>query len=522
MFTKNRKKLILTASAVSLAIVCLLALVHITSPGLVGRKLDFMNLHYFFTFTSNQSKSQFGLSPQDSDLEANAVILNSLVGTLVKTSPNGKTEAYLAESFATSEDGKVWRYKMRRGLTCDDGTNITAENFVNRLTWSLREYAKFTAPVDLEHLLGWEEFAKGGENLSGLRHDGDEVVFQFTTSPEALNELLRMPYFGFWCAANFDETGKWIQGETFVSSGAYSLANRGADGSVKTALRPEWFSATKKSPESVTFQYMKPAAIAEFLARKSDEQVMVHTTSTMQFNELRELNRIDGIPQMLSTMIINPRKQSGFDSIEIRRLVQQEIRVAMLGNSTFKSGLFYMTSASPPIPNPQIEATKVLSGKSITLPFRGPLSDRAEIAVSIVRRAIEKLGGSLQLEILDPNDPKTLESMTNPENFDLRLNAVGIGGHFLNSAIKMIFCTKLGVSYPDPSGRICNLVRKQEQIGGPIGQEYEREFNQILEEDASVIPTSHFGTSWLLSSLLEPSSIAINGEFPNLEDVRLK
>jgi len=120
------------------------------------------------------------------------------------------------------------------------------------------------------------------------------------------------------------------------------------------------------------------------------------------------------------------------------------------------------------------------------------------------------------------NDDHWRQRLLSNKEFDIRFSSVAAGANVRNFIVKMMFCTKLGVCYPDPSGRICNLVEKFDSNPNFDFNDYIKEFNQTLYDDATVIPLRHFGSTWILSDLIDPQSFPATVETPLFESLRMK
>ena len=86
----------------------------------------------------------------------------------------------------------------------------------------------------------------------------------------------------------------------------------------------------------------------------------------------------------------------------------------------------------------------------------------------------------------------------------------------------MMFCSELGVRYPDPSNRICNLVKDYEDWSGPLPTDYIKNLNQIIYDDACVVPLEHFGPQWILSDNINSDLFPSTVETPLFELIELK
>lgn len=86
----------------------------------------------------------------------------------------------------------------------------------------------------------------------------------------------------------------------------------------------------------------------------------------------------------------------------------------------------------------------------------------------------------------------------------------------------MIFCSKLGVRYPDPSGNICKLVSEYEVQQKEIDESYITRFNDTLFDDAVVIPVYFGSTAWLVSRDINLDSIPSSVIYFQFEKVRFE
>ena len=86
----------------------------------------------------------------------------------------------------------------------------------------------------------------------------------------------------------------------------------------------------------------------------------------------------------------------------------------------------------------------------------------------------------------------------------------------------MMFCTKLGINFPDPSGRICELVSNGIESLKGIDNSFINQFNQILYEDAVIIPIQHLSSKWFVTNDIDPMSLPKTVIYPQFELIRTK
>ena len=74
------------------------------------------------------------LDPHHNVMNAAELPMSLIGATLVAVSPEGKIVPYLAESWKTSDDGLIWDFKLRSGVTFHDGSPLTAADYA----WTLQ------------------------------------------------------------------------------------------------------------------------------------------------------------------------------------------------------------------------------------------------------------------------------------------------------------------------------------------------------------------------------------------------
>ncbi|CAN5905759.1 ABC transporter substrate-binding protein [soil metagenome] len=80
------------------------------------------------TLVVAQSVDASTFDPAEIGSRNEANIAQHLLATLYQASPEGELIPYLAESYEESEDGTEISFKLREGLTCQDGEALTAED----------------------------------------------------------------------------------------------------------------------------------------------------------------------------------------------------------------------------------------------------------------------------------------------------------------------------------------------------------------------------------------------------------
>lgn len=485
-----------------------------------AEKEEIREVDYVFLINNDSNSNKFSLDIKESDWGHNESVLNALIGNLVKYSKSGTIEPYLAEQFNISDDRLVWTYKLRDHLLCEDGTAITAASFVEALHNQLNMYSEETTPIDLENLAGYEEFhSKKVDKIKGLKFSGNSIIFEFKKPPQDLNEMLRMPYFGFWCPQNYSEKG-WKKSGQFISSGAYKLSSNSKPEKIILNKRDNWFSVTKDSPDTLNFLY---ASLATFESKSSlNNAFIIETSLDVNFNEtiFTKLPTINAPPTWVSTFVLTPYNNGPFADIRFRQFFLNKFRKSQTG-TPFNSTFFYPSARSEVKESHETYYPK--KNTKITVGFFGKNKSKNTLAIESLLNATFASDG-LEFEFIgkSANEDNWMQRLFSNKEVDIRFSSVAAGANIRNFIIKMMFCTKLGVCYPDPSGRICNLVSKQDTNPENISNEYIKEFNQALYDDASVIPLEHYGTTWILSNKIDGESFPPTVDTPLFESLRLK
>lgn len=452
---------------------------------------------------NDPTQTRFSLDKKSADFSHNQIVLNSLVGTLVKYGPSGRLEPYLAESWTVSKDKKNWQFKIRPNLTCEDGTIITASLFKDILQVSLKDYSNRGSVIMFDHLLGWKDFSSGkSEELAGLKALGDTLELQFDENPDDLLELLRMPYFGLWREKD----------HKLISSGPYTV-KEDTGTSVKLALRNDWFTSSDKSFREVEVSFVG-------LLEKNKELEVGSIIRMPFFVEVHDDQKdgywISSPPTRLESFVISPTKNHFFNHQINRQIFRSRV------NALVKSKYFYPSARTEGLD--QKNGNYQLSAKKDKLTFALERTTYGESELDNLKKIISLAleGSELDFEII-PRDLKDKEWFTKTDSnnyFDARVASVDIGAYPVYTAIKMMFCTKLGINFPDPSDKICQLVTNGIQSAQAIDQNFVDQFNKILHEDAIVIPIMHHSDKWLVAKDLDPSSLPATTLYPQFELIR--
>lgn len=447
---------------------------------------------------------QFNLDKKASNLSTNQLVLNSLIGTLVKYGPTGRIEPYLAESWEISSDRKKWKFKIREHLFCEDGELITAQLFHKSLIESLKEYRKQKSAIMFDYLVGWKPFLDGRtDELEGIKSYNNILEFQFIHYPDEILELLRMPYFGLW---RYDKN-------QLISTSAYSLKEYNKN-KILLNLRNGWFSSNQQSFKEVEISLINSFNISEPLPQNTIIQIpyndLLNTSKTKSY-------WIQFPPTLLETFVLSPFKDNFFNHRGNRQKFLSNIR--SLSKDVIESNDFY-PSAPANFPTAS-EVNFQVNGSKNLLTFileRSNYSEQEFTRINhLITKGLDGSGMKYQIITRNLNDESMMEKIMSNRSYDARISSVNIGAYPVYTAIKMMFCTKLGITFPGHEERFCEIIEENLTQGNLMNQSFIDQFNESLINEAIIIPIDHKSQALLASDNLDPAFLPPTSPYPLFE-----
>lgn len=463
--------------------------------------------------------------PLDVDAMQNSLLVKALVSTLLTTDESHRRAPYLANKWENSSDFKRWTFSLVEGLACEDGTRIDASTFLKSFQWILKIHGqKNPAVPSFSQLVGWNDFLEGRvSDIDGLKVVDDYTVeFNFSKPMDVgFLAFLSIPQFGFYCPSNFDESGNWNQDREFVSSGPYTLAALSSSGlEAHLAIRLDWSLNSSNMPKSVKF-----AQVQQY-EPNSDETGIILNNSGELASAPEGFIRRQGALVQLRSIVLSPYRNNLFSDLHNRRVFAQRLSDWLRTNPPPSDLLSFAETMWPYNNSVEINepATYRLGDypKELSL-IHTPLysSPLGKYYLKGIEAALSGTGIKLIVEELDRGDSNAIMRYLSNRHYDLRLVASVIGGGINSWIVDMMFCSDIGVCFPDASGRICQLVRENEQ--SPLSEnEFARRFNVVLKEDAVVIPLHHTGGSISVGPGVSLEAMSSVTSEPNIEQLRVK
>jgi len=488
-------------------------------------------LTYFLT----QASSSRSFDPGDSDSFPNLTHMEQLVGTLLKYNSVDRFEPYLAEQWEASADQLVWTFHFRKGLRCEDGTKINAPNYIQGLHLAFRNHAPDADTPVFSHLKGWKKFHLNTKSsIDGIRAINEEQLsFEFEKIPDGLKFYLSMPYFGFFCESNFSKDGKWKDRNKITSSGAYKLNYFDqTENIIQLQLREDWILASKnQSPEVVNI----PVVDGSSIYNKAHRYAMVQAgldESTMYHNSW---SLLEGAQTISSNVVLNPYRpyfskkssRQWFAGVLRKKIEESKKRFNKINisslfypSSSFEKPFLLIQSANSKL-NPPVK----INGEALTVEVFSLTNERLKFIKEIINAAsIEADLRLSQKEIQDKHLTDAQYMKKRNSDLDIFFIHVDKGATAEPSVIKMMFCSKLGVQFPDTANRICKLTNEfeGEVLSPQAASSYNQKFHEILIDESAVIPIIHRGQYWLYSSDVDVTSLSPTMGVPRFDLIKLK
>jgi MarR-like DNA-binding transcriptional regulator SgrR of sgrS sRNA len=424
----------------------------------------------------------------DVEFLQNAFIAQAITGPLIRFSNRGRYEPYVAKSWTQNENR--WSFKIHDGLKCENGEMINAESFARSLKGSI---ARFSATE-----IKQTPFA----SLSEIKADGDELELHFSQPVgKALLEYLAMTPFAYLCEANF--AGKeWKSKDQFISSGPYKVAQFDASKNrVVLELRQDWPLNEKNSFQKI------------YLSKEPLEGIQTSGTVEMTYGKMHaqggEENLVLEVPRALLSVRTGIQPDQYFADRNHRRALQAEInKVLALTEIPFENyhraeSFFFGQVTGHEITN---QVPTDVPAPTTPLKIRArPKGERPEVDFfqGILFQALTNLKWPYELIKKPVGNVKDFFNF----DYDLAFDRSHVDATLDPDFIRLLFKSKLGPRFQDPKERVSHLVDSFDR-GQLSYRDFLVGFNNIIAEEAAIIPLYHRGFTWQFSPNIDVKNIS--------------
>ncbi len=473
------------------------------------------------TYVLTEERGTPSFNPLHSDTLLNVVFMEQIVGTLVKYAFDGKSENCLAATWRTSDNGLRYTFTLKEDLRSEDGARITAEAYHKNLLRLFRLYIQANKDIPVfERLRGFSDFRNGRtRDISGMIAAGNTLEFRFTANPDGILEFLSMPYYGFYSDTDFNADGSWKNDRKITATGPWRLTAFN-ENSVLLQKREDWPREDYPSPDSVNIR-MLPFPEAANLPP-------VRTIINKRIESARDIppgyKRFLGTPTDLVAVVLSPYRDGPFKSQPLRRSFRAAILHAAadekISSEISRNTLsFYPGQAFPGVQEISDADFRSWTNRPLSVVTSNALTpEQLKYVKSILTKSADSLGLKLEFKSEDRTKPGWKERLDELKEMDVRVVRVDIGGSYEPWVVRMMFCSRLGVSFPDPSGRIAGLTGDMTDRTTKTAADFER----IVSEDAAVIPLFNSAFSWLVSKDIGMDNFSPTANLLRFEKVQLR
>ncbi len=482
---------------------------------------DYSKIDYIYGTKSNH---KFSTAPHLSDYVFNQTIGDHVVGTLIRYSPSGRYVNYLIDQWSKSDDELTWHFQFKKGLQTENGHPINAKGYIEGLKKVLKIYYGLMGPdLFFQYVDGYNEFVSEKANdIKGLKHISiNKFSMSFKRKPIDLIEHLSMSYYGYYSLDNFNLKGEWKDNRFIDSSGPYRISQfQKNDKMVELTARDGWFSLKKEAPKTVRVFFKEyNEAIKQSGLKIINKKLRNKAEIPKGYTYTR------GTLARITTYILSPNRFP-FDDIDNRQAFKYYVNEYIDKNpinllsaqSTKKFFPSFKDSLTTEVPKVSKHKNKKIR---VYLPFHKSGPSSLGFQFDAVNYALHKMNLTPIYENLaNKNSSEKHQILVQNKEFNIRSGSVITDYEIKPSMIWMMFCSKMGIAFTDPSGELCKLTRNYKDSEDSDIKKYSKTFQNILERDSSVIPLYRYGPGWISSKEIKNTSLSpvvANPRFDQME-----
>ena len=463
----------------------------------------------------NYNSMPINLNIWESEMYYAAIPVQQMIGNLVYYSNFGRYELRLAKSWKRLADN-LWVVDLKSGASCENGEKITAESFVKSISRSLFIMSSNGGTPVLKNLIGYEKFVRDNQGKSifnldpiqGLRFNNDQIIFEFDKPiRDGVLQILSFAPYGYICSENLNSDGSWKDSRKIISSGAYRL---------KEYINSNYIVLEKNSSWIEKYGHGSPD-IVHYIQGIDTKKVVINDDSILATiaDSFTELSSVDDlikyavVQEYFKGIVLGNFETGVFSNLKNRRLFRKKFLefkneiVATHPEVKFTNSIY--PSQDLEFKDNDVDGVDsiALNGKKINIMGNEPkIGTRNWLPWSILKKTLDYFGVPYQFS----KSSYSRDDLTD-NRYDLRLVGPSVGGGVEAWVIDVMFCSKFNASFPDPTGKICNLINEYNQ-NKLADKQLAKLFLEAVDEDSLILPFSQFGVQLYLSKNINLQSVS--------------
>lgn len=360
------------------------------------------------------------LDPHNATDTISSLINYQILDTLVAFNDKMEIVPRLAESWTTSDDGKTWTFKLRQGVTFQDGTPFTAEAVKTNFERMADKSKKLSRRVLV------------GQFIESIATNGDsEVVFHLNTPQGPFLNNLAVTASGILSPKQIKEDEQGIAKHP-IGTGPFTFKEWTPGNQLVLEANPQYWGG-KPGVKSVTFKPV-PENAARVIMLETGEADVIEKVPASEIERLKSNEEVQIVSRPTNRVLyvgINTTV-APFDQVKVRQALNYAIDRETLVNKLYEGRVKMATAAvaaqtfgysdvgaypyEPEKAKQLLKEAGVKEGTKFRLILAANvIQDRP--AAEFVQNGLQKLGLDVELKILELGS--YLETLKDPKTYDL-------------------------------------------------------------------------------------------------------
>lgn len=426
------------------------------------------------------------MDPRNATGTQTASILNHVFSGLVTTDEKGQVVNDLAESYKNIDD-KTWEFKLKDGVTFQDGSKLTSED------------VKYT----LDTIRDTSKKYKLASDFSFMQVEViDELNFRIITEEPFSGFLLRLNYVKIIPKAYVEKVGDEEFAAKPIGSGPYKFVSWSKDEKVILEANDTYFGG-KPAIDKITYKVI-PEAASRIAALESGEADIIANVPTSQIERLSSLENVKVLSNPTTRVMfvgMNLVKDGPLQNEKVRQALNYAVNKQALIEGVLDGNATQIATISTPEYegyDASVEAYSYDPEKAKQLLAEAGYADGFSLEFSVtsgylngqdVAQAIASQLGEVGITctVQEEDSNQQREKMSSGTVADLYLN--GIGGPYSNIDLVAKLAFGTGERYSTYSNVEFDALRKE--AAATVDEEKAKvknsEIQKVIKEQAPAI-----------------------------------